>query len=172
MRSQREVELVLTLFGQGLTASEVARVTCIPRTTVRDWRAGRGVSNPRQSACPGHDFSTLDAACYAYLLGMYLGDGCISSYPRGVYRLRITLDAIYPAIVAECAAAIEAVAPGRLVSAYRRSDQRSAEVGNSWKHWPCLFPQHGEGPKHARRIALAESQQGIVSRCPEPILRA
>jgi hypothetical protein len=44
-----------------------------------------------------HDLSTLPAA-YVYLLGMYLGDGCLSSHPRDVYKLRISLDARYPGI--------------------------------------------------------------------------
>ena len=35
---------------------------------------------------------------------MYLGDGCISEYLRGVMRMRVTLDAIYPLSIRECAA--------------------------------------------------------------------
>jgi hypothetical protein len=27
---------------------------------------------------------------------MYLGDGCLSAHPRGVFKLRISLDARYP----------------------------------------------------------------------------
>jgi hypothetical protein len=30
------------------------------------------------------------------------------------------------------------------------------------KHWPCLFPQHGPGRKHNRRIALEPWQRAIV----------
>jgi hypothetical protein len=29
-------------------------------------------------------------------------------------------------------------------------------------HWPCLFPQHGPGRKHHRRIALEPWQQALV----------
>ncbi len=36
------------------------------------------------------------------------------------------------------------------------------EVSAYWKHWPCLFPQHGPGRKHQRRIELAGWQQLIV----------
>ena len=69
---------------------------------------------------PRERLASLDAASYAYLLGIYLGDGCISDHPRGVCRLRITLDAIYPGIAAECATAIEAVAPGKRAHLLRR----------------------------------------------------
>jgi hypothetical protein len=40
-----------------------------------------------------------------------------------------------------------------------------------WKHWPCLFPQHGPGPKHLRQIVLQKWQQGITSVHPEQLLR-
>ncbi len=44
-------------------------------------------------------------------------------------------------------------------------------MSNYWKHWPCLIPQHGRGPKHLRRIALAQWQQRIVTARAEPFLR-
>ena len=41
-----------------------------------------------------------------HLLGLYLGDGCISAHARGVYRLRIVLDVKYPGIIAAATAAL------------------------------------------------------------------
>ena len=41
----------------------------------------------------------------------------------------------------------------------------------SWKHWPCLFPQHGTGRKHERSIVLHPWQHAIVERHPGPFLR-
>jgi hypothetical protein len=112
----------------------------------------------------------VDERDYAYLLGMYLGDGCISAHPRGVWRLRITLDALYPGIIEECSSAMEAVTPGK---AYllRRRGERAVDVSNYWKHWPCYFPQHGPGPKHRRRIVLADWQRRIVASHVEYLLR-
>jgi len=156
MRSADEVEQALALLSQGLTLTEVARATGIPRSTVKDWRQGRGMARSRRSDCPKHDFSSLDAYAYAYLLGMYLGDGCISSHRRGVWRLRVSLDAAYPRIVAECASAMRAVAPGRHAHVLRRRSGRCVEVSSYSKHWPCYFPQHGHGPKHMRPMVLAD----------------
>jgi hypothetical protein len=34
------------------------------------------------------------------------------------------------------------------------------------KHWPCLFPQHGPGRKHHRKIELREWQKIIVRESP------
>jgi hypothetical protein len=38
-----------------------------------------------------------------------------------------------------------------------------AEVRSCSKHWPCLFPQHGPGRKHERKIELEAWQQVIVA---------
>ena len=40
------------------------------------------------------------------------------------------------------------------------------EVKSYSKHWPCLFPQHGPGRKHTRKIELADWQQVIIDRYP------
>ena len=41
----------------------------------------------------------------------------------------------------------------------------------SWKHWPCLFPQHGPGRKHERPIVLEPWQQRVVEAHPADFLR-
>ena len=40
-----------------------------------------------------------------------------------------------------------------------------------WNHWPCLFPQHGPGRKHERRITLEPWQQAIVEEHTGAFLR-
>ena len=102
----RTIDLVsrsLELAGDGLSTSEVARRVGVHRSTVRDWLAGRVPARYQGGgtgcgACGGvHDLGRLSAP-YVYLLGMYLGDGCLSAHPRGVFKLRISLDARYPGI--------------------------------------------------------------------------
>ncbi len=41
----------------------------------------------------------------------------------------------------------------------------------SWKHWPCLFPQHGPGRKHERPIVLEPWQRAVVEEHPADFLR-
>ena len=36
------------------------------------------------------------------------------------------------------------------------------EVISCSRHWPCLFPQHGPGRKHLRKIELQPWQRVIV----------
>src|ERR671931_922337 len=124
MRAPADVGEVLRLAREGRTATEVARFTGIPRSTVRDWMRGAlpraAISHPGAHACvrcqaPEHDFGSLGAK-YMYALGVFLGDGCISAHARGVFKLRLFLDARYPAIVDECERAVRALAPQNRVN--------------------------------------------------------
>ncbi len=108
---------------------------------------------------------------YAYLLGLYLGDGYIVRHRRDVYRLRVFLDRAYPGIVAECVAAITITMPASKVSVIQSPTER-LDVPHSYsRHWPCMFPQHGPGMKHQRRIELQGWQRQILDRYPWRFLR-
>jgi hypothetical protein len=87
-----------------------------------------------------------------------------------VYRLRIKTDSRYPEIIEECAAAMQAVMPMNRVH-IQKMPYRAVEIGCSSKQWPRLFPQHGPGRKHLRKIELARWQQEIVDRHPREFLR-
>jgi hypothetical protein len=106
---------------------------------------------------------------YLYLLGLYLGDGCISAHARGVYRLRVVPDRVYPGIITSAQLAMARVR-GKPAALLERADN-CVEVSSYWRSWPCLFPQHGKGKKHDRRIVLEAWQQSLVDRSPEPLLR-
>jgi hypothetical protein len=104
-----------------------------------------------------------DSFSYAYLLGAYLGDGYIADTGRS-YQLVVTLDAVYPEIVRECAAAIELTLPSSHPRAHRHPVHRAIRVTAGSKAWPRLFPQLGPGCKHERTIVLAPWQQAIIER--------
>lgn len=112
-----------------------------------------------------HRFDRLSTA-YVYLLGMYLGDGCISAGARDVFRLRVALDAKYGGIVNECAA----VVPWNKVHC-QATNKNYIEVHAYSKSWPCLFPQHGAGKKHERNIVLADWQRELVDVVPSLLIR-
>src|SRR5439155_7894454 len=121
--------------------------------------------------CPRCSSTILPGPAYAYLLGLYLGDGCLTTLPKGLYRLEITLDARYAMVIFEAALAMSGMRP----SAWRPVGQRPRPgcvvLSSVWKHWPCLFPQHGPGRKHERKIEFATWQQSIINRHPEYLLR-
>jgi hypothetical protein len=184
MYRRHEVAEALGLALRGHTATEISELVGIPRRTVCDWlhsRLPRG--GPEVVLCtdcgqPAHRLEDLPEV-YAYLLGIYLGDGCLSAHPRGVFRLRIVLDAAYPRIIDEVAAAIDEVRPANPAARFVRYHENAAgerypscvEVYSYSRSWPCLFPQHGPGRKHERVIALAGWQQALVTAHPKLLLR-
>ena len=171
----------MSLAGRGESALEIARTTGIPRSTIRTWLAGGLPSTRRRDVCArcggAHPFVELPPA-YVYLLGLYLGDGCISAHRRDVYRLRIFFDSRYPRLLEEGAAAMSAVLPFNRVSRLSRSGSFATSVPSSnvelsvySKSLLCLFPQHGPGRKHSRRIELTDWQREMVERHPELLLK-
>jgi len=189
MHSREIVAEALRLRSEeGLGAVRVARRLGLPVGTIRDWHAGKlprhsRVADPDSLGShqePGlercercghvrHRFHSLGEP-YVYLLGLYLGDGSISTHRRAVHKLRVFLDQRYPRIVDECASAMRYLALGNQVG-------RRLTISNCWevysysRSWPCVFPQHGLGMKHQRRIWLAEWQQQLAERWPGALLR-
>src|ERR1700735_3138408 len=104
MYARATVARALTLSAEpGACFSAVSSELGINRSTLRAWIAGRtphSFGPDTCVVCQGSvpDFDLLRAA-YAYLLGLYLGDGCISAHAREVFRLRVVLDARYPGII-------------------------------------------------------------------------
>jgi hypothetical protein len=173
MYARVTVARALELARDGLSPSDISRTLSVDRSTIRAWLAGstpRTFRRPTCELCNGdeHDFASLPPA-YVYLLGLYLGDGCISVHPRGVYKLRLVLDVKYPEIIAEASEAMRAV--GAKSVRICAKPQRCVEVFSYARAWPCLFPQHGPGKKHHRSVALVPWQQMLVDRWPAPLVR-
>lgn len=134
-RPADEVRLVQLLAAQGLNKCAISRETGIPRSTLGNWLDGRTPNRDRGAACIRCSSSSIvfrdfTASAYAYLLGLYLGDGCLAAYPRGVFRLGIYLDRAYPRIVAECEAAMSLVMPSSRVSVYQSQRDRMAAAAH------------------------------------------
>lgn len=173
-RSKDDFDTVVGLISQGHGDCEIARLTGVPRETVRDWRRGKGDRTSRlprgSSGCDVvHDFSILPPPEYSYLLGMYLGDGYIAR-DRRVWRLRISSDSNYPGIIEECCRAMEEVMPGQHAHVLSR-DSRCVEISMYSKHWPCLLPQHGSGRKHERAICLEPWQENLIAKATKSFVR-
>lgn len=147
-----------------------------PRCAIGAGRPMCGVSPPwPRSTCPQCWRSAkpmwFTPEDYGELLGLYLGDGCISSGPR-TYRLRITLDARYPRITGQTRDLVQRCLPANRVDIDKKGTKGSCVNVSSYSlHWPCLLPQHGRGKKHERPIALEPWQREIVEAAPWPFIR-
>jgi hypothetical protein len=108
MRSLEDREAVRALIASGANNCEIVRQTGVPLTTVRNWRTQPPAQQPHLCPLCGNA-APLGPEAYAYLLGLYLGDGHIVECPRRVFRLSVYLDAGYPGILGEAREAMAAV---------------------------------------------------------------
>ncbi|MEU0672532.1 helix-turn-helix domain-containing protein [Streptomyces sp. NPDC006172] len=165
----------LTLLRGGTSNAEVARRLDVPHGTVGYWkhvdRAKRGeCPGSHDPRCPRCDGRELEESAYSYLLGLYLGDGHISQYSEHrVPNLMITCAESWPGLMDDCEKAVSAVFPDNSVCRVRRTGCSNVKVYS--KHLHCLFPQHGPGRKHERRIVLEPWQQAIVDDHPWDFIR-
>lgn len=179
MRTYEEYKEILTLWEIHGNKKKIARMTGIPRRTVIDcikkFGSVQGLEEYSMQNVEMNGESSLVVAlkkqadpenlhqAYSYLLGMYLGDGCISKMNR-VHRLRVALDKKYPLIIDRCQEAIETLLPDNQVG--RVNAPGCINVSCYYKYWPQVFPQDGDGVKHDRRIILEDWQQYIVDQYP------
>ncbi len=164
MHPQTTVDLARDLSQHGVIDREVARITAVSIGAVRKWRTGsrRAGRAERVPDCPRCTERLLDEPMYAYLLGLYLGDGWLTRGARDVYALNVACCDDWPGLLAAAKSAMAAVMPSSKVFSVRRVGM--TEVKSTSKHWPCLFPQHGQGRKHTRKIELEPWQRDIVAR--------
>ena len=148
------------LFEQGLSHCEVATELAVSFVTIGRWARGETAAfGPPVQVRP---WRPPHAGVYAYLLGVYLGDGHVH-VRGGRPALRIFLDGAYPEIVEECVVATGITSWGQSVKVYLVPGSGVRVIQCGWKRWPEAFPQHGPGRKHERPIVLADWQEAIVA---------
>ncbi|WP_037668706.1 helix-turn-helix domain-containing protein [Streptomyces griseus] len=160
----------LALVSQGRSLNSVSKETGISRSAISRWlvRIDPLERTPPCFRCRDTPGMPEDTAAYAYLLGLYLGDGYIISKPRQHY-LMITCTASWPGLIDAAEAAMRGVLPWPNVTRLQRAG--CVDVKSFTKHWTCVFPQHGPGKKHERRIALEPWQQVITDADPWEFIR-
>ncbi|MEU1310103.1 helix-turn-helix domain-containing protein [Streptomyces cinnamoneus] len=162
----------LALVDQGHSLNAVSKRTGISRYAIRSWQT-RLEPLPRThecSRCCSAPHPPPMSAAYAYLPGLYLGDGYIIHYRkhRGP-SMSLACGDKWPGLIEAAVQAVNAVFPDNKVC--RVSGTGCTYVKVYSKHLPCLFPQHGPGKKHERRIVLEAWQQEIVDAHPWEFLR-
>jgi len=136
MRSDADKATVRDLLARGYSDRLVADISGVSANTVGRWRRSWPPIPLRWR--PPHEQS------YAYLLGMYLGDGCLYA-GRGRVRLQVSLDSSYPAVIDDCWTAMVLCMPDRRAALVQRSGERATVVQSCSKLWLIAFPQHGRG---------------------------
>jgi hypothetical protein len=170
MYSRATVDLALVLSGIGILDRENAKICNVSVRAIRHWRRGDRRGNdgaPRQETpkCPRCHGCCIDEPAYSYLLGLYLGDGHIVHAARS-YVLAIACADSWPGLLHEAQQAMRCVMPSSSVFLSSQRGVACTYVKSVSKHWPCLFPQHGPGRKHERKIEFIPWQQAIVTKYP------
>jgi hypothetical protein len=163
----------LDLINSGHSLRSIGAQTGVSRSTLREWR-DRPETQPYRFCprCAAVPDLPQPGSGYAYLLGLYLGDGCIrviGDPQKRVWLLRIACADNWPGLREECRRAMVAIRPLNKVRV--QPSVGCSYVMASSKHWPCLFPQHGPGPKHLRKIELEPWQRCITNRHPGDFAR-
>src|SRR5690606_795016 len=119
----------VSLLDGGLSYSEVSKRLGISRYTLRTWNRQRALvdkyrdhgSCARCEPIPRWPEPHPD---YAYLLGLYLGDGCISTTgdpAKQVWSLRIFCADAWPGLTEECVRAFRSLRPSHSVHVVDRA---------------------------------------------------
>jgi len=175
VRPWTTVESALRASDEGVPDRENAARHGVAIKTIRRWRReyqrrGRSRGQAHTSVpCPRCDGAALDEAAYAELFGWYLGDGHISTQRRAVFGLHIFNDVRYAQNNRRLSDLMRGVKPG--ARPHTRIKSGCLVITTSWKHWPCLFPQHGPGRKHQRVLGMTDWQWAVVEHHPADFLR-
>jgi hypothetical protein len=169
------VGLAKLLSGLGLLDRENAAICGVSVRAIRHWRAGNRRAHPdsaRQSPpiCPRCHGRALNPEAYAYLLGLYLGDGHITRSQR-THVLWLACSDAWPGLLVDAKQTMSLVMPSSSVFCASHRGVACTYVKSTSKHWPCLFPQHGPGRKHDRKIELEPWQHEIVDSYPGDFAR-
>lgn len=178
MRTYEEYHQILSLFEMGTPKKTIASILGMPRRTVIDcvqrYGSLEGLAKYVEEKPSVVLVDTLQSAAlsdhpqlfqaYSYLLGVYLGDGCIS-FIRKTPRLRVSLDTAYPNLINEVKQAMETILPDNSVNIVKVKGN-CVQVGCFSNALIDIFPQHGDGKKHDREIKLEGWQQRIVDAYP------
>ena len=174
MYPQATIDLAKTLSDLRVLDRENAAICGASVGAIRKWRYGSRRNGSRQNRlyaprCPRCDGRPLDETAYAYLLGLYLGDGHLVLGRKGVWLLSITCCDGWPGLMAQARLAMSAVMPSSKV--FDRAKIGCTDIKSTSKHWLCLFPQHGPGRKHQCEIKLEPWQERIVAEYPGDFAR-
>lgn len=162
----------------GVPNAEIARSLSLPYGTVGTWKFRDREKHPElypktraeSPYCPRCHGAVLDDEAYSYLLGLHLGDGCVTKAPQHrVYALTIACCDAWPGLIEAAAHALQTVIPPGSVVRVPRTGMTEIKMYSA--HWVCLFPQHGPGMKHTRKIELADWQNDIVQARPWEFIR-
>lgn len=158
MRTNQERQKVLEYYNNGLNQTEISKLTNIPRRTIGDW-----IKQPQKEnifiSPKEYIINNGLEDTYSYILGLYLGDGYINETAR-TWRLRIFLDIKYSKLNEFIIQELQKLFPKNKVGIIDFKTYWGISIYSN--KIISLFPQHGEGMKHTRKIKFNDWQNEII----------
>lgn len=177
--TKEDKDKVLKLFETGSNQSAISRETGVPRETLREWLKPKDISKRiRNSYVPIINFDEYlnteeKRRAYSFLLAIYLCDGYVCKYKTlRAPSLRMFNDSRYPINIQEWANKAKIIFPNNSIKIFKKKSSNSCEILLYSKKILDLFPQHGPGKKHSRKLNFENWQMQIVKEYPEEFIRA
>lgn len=179
-KSVEEYNLVMKMYSEGIKICDIVKKLNINRSTVSNWvrnKNGKSFVHKTNSKLPiiydplkylyelspGIDNKYRNSV-YSYVLGLYLGDGCLTILPRTV-KLAISVDLKYPKLNNDICNSINTIfskKPSILPKRSKGKLTKGIDIAIYHNNLQILFPQHGLGKKHLRSIILTDWQKSII----------
>jgi hypothetical protein len=115
-------------------------------------------------------WTTEQRQAYSYILGFYLGDGCLYNTKGRSYTMMIANQADFYEMNLEIERSISILFPNKKVTFYKKPTSNCYDIKVTAINLHELFP-HGRGAKHSRKISLMDWQKGIVREFPQKCIK-
>lgn len=186
MRTFEEYRKILYLFESGNNKATISKITNIPYWTIRDCivrfknlQTLNQIINKQnydrlnfleRIKYPANKSDFVLRQAYAYILGIYLGDGCITlqDEKKKIYRLRITCDAKYPNIINQISDSLKLIMPANKIGFIKRYYQghlSCIDISCYSKLWSDIFSFYRVGRKHTYSIELENWHKEVIKSC-------
>ena len=160
-KTVQEVSEILRLHNDGISQNKIHKILGFDRTTIR--QILKDPDDYINKSSPKFDILNIDRKVYAFVLGIYLGDGYIvKTHRQNVFKIRIFCDAKYNNILEDISQSLEILFPNSKAMRRSHTSNNCIEIYLYSSHLLRLFPQHGEGRKHERPIVLEDWQKDII----------
>ncbi|TXG77042.1 hypothetical protein E6Q11_03455 [Candidatus Dojkabacteria bacterium] len=150
--------------SDGAPLRQIAKELGVGESTVFYWKQNNFTTGTRTISTTKEDIINICKSCapyYVYILGCYLGDGCISQFPR-TKKLEIFSGSAHPSIIDDQIRSLNILFNQNKVNSIKHPSYNMYTITVYNKSLDQYFPQHGQGKKHDRNILLTDWQTELV----------
>lgn len=143
---------------------QIARELGVHYSTISYWVKNNFTSGSRNDVKNFSDILDICKNCaphYVYILGCYLGDGCINKLQR-TQKLRIFSGSAHPSIIDDQIRSLNILFNQNKVNSIKHTSSNMYTIIVHNNSLDQYFPQHGQGKKHDRNILLTDWQTELV----------